>query len=588
MSSSPVLANAVPIQQLASAAVASSGAAASAAAAPNGSASPSLAHSGGSSGSGNASPLLGRTGSNKDVGRKEKFLAKLGFGKKGAVGGAGTGGAFAKGAAQPGSGRAGGRQHVVSEPFNVQHNIHVNFDSKTGFEGLPAEWEVLLSTSGITRQEVVDNPEDVLKVISFGAKFHDIDGTRNVALEKPDGTKQTMALGTGVAMADTADGPAGDVATRVAAAAAAGSPTTAAPAAAAAAAINSTGAAAAAAASNSNSNSNGGGGGGGVVLDGGDDDGDAGAGPEEYPETVTLTLTELLSKEDPTELYPEVIKVGEGAAGEVFKASDTRSGEIVAIKKMILNAQNMKLLITEIGIMKACLHANIVKYTASYLVDDTCLWVVMEYMDGGCLTEILEQFDNVRMTEAQIGYVSIEVLKGLQYIHQHRRIHRDIKSDNILMNMRGEVKLADFGYAAQLSKKKKQRNTIVGTPYWMAPELIRGQNYETKVDIWSTGIMALEMAQGEPPYMEFAPLRALFLITTKGIPPLRNPDQWSLDFQDFLALLLEKDPDERPAASTLLKHAVASQVCKPAELVEVILEARQFKAEAAKMPLLLN
>jgi hypothetical protein len=517
MSSSPVLANAVPIQQLASAAASSGATAAAAAAASNGSASPSLTHGGGSPGSGgNASPLLGRAGSNKDVGRKEKFLAKLGFGKKGAVGGTGAGGAFTKGAAQPGSGRAGGRQHVVSEPFNVQHNIHVNFDSKTGFEGLPAEWEVLLSTSGITRQEVAENPEAVLEVISFGAKFHDIDGTRNVALEKPDGTKQTMALGTGVAMADTADGP------------------------------------------------------------------------EEYPETVTLTLTELLSKEDPTELYPEVIKVGEGAAGEVFKASDTRSGEIVAIKKMILNAQNMKLLITEIGIMKACLHANIVKYTASYLVDDTCLWVVMEYMDGGCLTEILEQFDNVRMTEAQIGYVSIEVLKGLQYIHQHRRIHRDIKSDNILMNMRGEVKLADFGYAAQLSKKKKQRNTIVGTPYWMAPELIRGQNYETKVDIWSTGIMALEMAQGEPPYMEFAPLRALFLITTKGIPPLRNPDQWSLDFQDFLALLLEKDPDERPAASTLLKHAVAAQVCKPAELVEVILEARQFKAEAAKMPLLLN
>ena len=110
------------------------------------------------------------------------------------------------------------------------------------------------------------------------------------------------------------------------------------------------------------------------------------------------------------------------------------------------------------------------------------------------------------------------------------------------MNLRGEVKLADFGYAAQLSKKKKQRNTIVGTPYWMAPELIRGQNYDTKVDIWSTGIMSIEMAQGEPPYMEFAPLRALFLITTKGIPPLRNADQWSAEFQDFLAALLEKDP----------------------------------------------
>jgi hypothetical protein len=518
---------------------------------------------GNSSAAGSQSPSLSRKESGK------KFLQKLGFGKKAA--------------ANNGSGlkaSGGRRQHVVSEPFNVQHNIHVNFDSKTGFEGLPAEWEVLLSSSGITRQEVMDNPETVLEVISFGAKFHHIDGTRNVALEKADGTTATMALGAGVALADTADGPAGDLATRVAPAAA---PAAATPAAAAAATPAATTPAAAAAAKSGND------GGGGVVLDGDDAGGDENGGHgEEYPEAVTMTLTELLSKEDPTELYPDAVKVGEGAAGEVFKGVDSRSGEVVAIKKMILNAQNMKLLITEIGIMKACTHGNIVKYAASYLVDDTCLWVVMEYMDGGCLTEILEQFENVRMTEAQIGYVSIEVLRGLQYIHQHRRIHRDIKSDNILMNMRGEVKLADFGYAAQLSKKKKQRNTIVGTPYWMAPELIRGQNYECKVDIWSTGIMALEMAQGEPPYMEFAPLRALFLITTKGIPPLRNPDQWSVDFQDFLALLLEKDPDERPSASTLLKHAVASQVCTPAELVEVILEARQFKAEAAKMPFMVK
>jgi hypothetical protein len=152
-----------------------------------------------SSGSGSSSPQLSRKESGK------KFLQKLGFGKKTSATNNGSG---LKSTTR--------RQHVVSEPFNVQHNIHVNFDSKTGFEGLPAEWEVLLSSSGITRQEVMDNPETVLEVISFGAKFHDIDGTRNVALEKADGTTATMALGTGVALADTADGPAGDVATRLA------------------------------------------------------------------------------------------------------------------------------------------------------------------------------------------------------------------------------------------------------------------------------------------------------------------------------------------------------------------------------------
>lgn len=132
-------------------------------------------------------------------------------------------------------------------------------------------------------------------------------------------------------------------------------------------------------------------------------------------------------------------------------------------------------------------------------------------------------------------------------------IHRDIKSDNILIGSRGEVKIADFGYAAQLTQQKTKRNTIVGTPYWMAPELIRGQNYDTKVDIWSLGIMIMEMAEGEPPYMEFPPLRALFLITTKGIPDLKDPGKWSSPFRQFVALCLEKDPEKRPDADELLK-----------------------------------
>jgi serine/threonine protein kinase len=226
-------------------------------------------------------------------------------------------------------------------------------------------------------------------------------------------------------------------------------------------------------------------------------------------------------------------KIGEGAAGEVYMAIHNKAKQKVAIKKMEVNSENMKLLTTEISIMKTSHHENVVNYLDSYMVGKKQLWVVMEFMQGGCLTDVLEAFDTVQMDEAQIAYLSRESLKALSYIHNLHRIHRDIKSDNVLLGADGSVKLADFGYAAQLTKKQQKRNTVVGTPYWMAPELIRGHDYGTKVDIWSLGIMVMEMAEGEPPYMEFPPLRALFLITTKGIPGLKEPEKWSRDFQEF-------------------------------------------------------
>jgi len=247
------------------------------------------------------------------------------------------------------------------------------------------------------------------------------------------------------------------------------------------------------------------------------------------------------------------------------------------VKKMALNGESLKLLITEISIMKSSHHLNIVDYIDSYIVEDQ-LWVVMEYMGSGCLTEVLEQFDTVKMTEEQISLVCLETLKALCYIHSLHRIHRDIKSDNILLNEHGEVKVADFGYAAQLTQQQQKRNTVVGTPYWMAPELIRGHDYGTKVDIWSLGIMAMEMAEGEPPYMEFPPLRALFLITTKGIPDLKEPNKWSSDFRNFVATCLNKDVEERPDAPALLKHPFLQRAAIPGELVKVVDAARRDKA----------
>lgn len=252
---------------------------------------------------------------------------------------------------------------------------------------------------------------------------------------------------------------------------------------------------------------------------------------------------------------------------------------------MTITGDNMKLLCTELKMMKDSHHPNIVDYIDSFIVDDNQLWVIMEYMDGGCLTDVLEQFETVKMTESQIARVCFETLKALSYIHSRHRIHRDIKSDNILLNMKGDVKLADFGYAAQLTQQQQKRRTVVGTPYWMAPELIRGHDYGVKVDIWSLGIMVMEMAEGEPPYMEYPPLRALFLITTKGIPPLKEPNKWSPEFLDFYAKCLEKDADKRPDANELLRHPFLKKACPPAELGPLILRAREAQQASQQVVL---
>ena len=182
------------------------------------------------------------------------------------------------------------------------------------------------------------------------------------------------------------------------------------------------------------------------------------------PERPEVSIHDIISTEDPKKRFTNSVKIGEGAAGEVFLATDTRGNREVAIKKIKLNAQNLKLITTEIAIMKACKHESIIEYIESYLVGDR-LWVAMEYMDGGCLTDVLDQYEEgLSMTEEQIAHVCKETLKGLAYIHASYQIHRDIKSDNLLLNSKGEIKLADFGYAAQLSKDRTKRNTIVGTP----------------------------------------------------------------------------------------------------------------------------
>ncbi|KAJ1526477.1 signal transducing kinase of the PAK, partial [Nowakowskiella sp. JEL0078] len=261
-------------------------------------------------------------------------------------------------------------------------------------------------------------------------------------------------------------------------------------------------------------------------------------------------LKQICKQEDPSRIYKNLVKIGQGASGGVYTSFHVERNTLVAIKQMNLEQQPKKdLIINEILVMKQSQHKNIVNYMDSFLFKGDLWKVVMEYMDGGALTDVVT---SNFMTEGQIAAVCKETLEGLQHLHSQGVIHRDIKSDNLLLGMNGKIKLTDFGFCAQLNEAQSKRTTMVGTPYWMAPEVVTRKEYGPKVDIWSLGIMAIEMVEGEPPYLNENPLRALYLIATNGTPQLQNPEQLSSTFRDFLRVTLEVDADKRPDCETLL------------------------------------
>lgn len=292
---------------------------------------------------------------------------------------------------------------------------------------------------------------------------------------------------------------------------------------------------------------------------------------------IISKLQSICSEGDPTELYKDLVKIGQGASGGVYIAHETQSrpSKTVAIKQMNLEQQPKKeLIINEILVMKGSKHPNIVNYIDLYLLKGD-LWVIMEYMEGGSLTEIVT---HSVMTEGQIGAVCRETLRGLQFLHSKGVIHRDIKSDNILLNIDGNIKMTDFGFCAQINDINLKRTTMVGTPYWMAPEVVSRKEYGPKVDIWSLGIMVIEMIEGEPPYLNETPLRALYLIATNGTPKLKEPEALSYDIRKFLSWCLQVDFNKRGTAEQLLGDKFILESDDVSTLSPLVKIARMKKA----------
>lgn len=500
---------------------------------------------------------------------------------------------------------------AVTRPDGLHHEVHVQIDpnNPTGFSGLPRAWETILWYSGIMRDEAMANPEAVIDVLNFSKTSDPTVSARSalrasvsralppICLEKvktpsitsfDDGSDDFLSGGAGSFNFDfqssSSSASAGMTVAR----------------------MDSTGSNARVMRTcRSVSNVH-------VV-------GEAGSFPTasnsamtrsksnidrqvsrldepssefiekfigserivDLPDGIPEDMEVSFREEDPRKMFTRMEQIGEGSCGNVYRAVDG-DGRFVALKKVRPeNERDWKLYKFEVHVMQDQYSSdNLVNCYDAFRHEDE-LWIVMEYVSAGTLADLLsarraQEFDGKvnggggnegsgRMEERVIAYICREVLIGLDSLHSIRRVHRDIKGDNILLDMDGSVKIADFGFCAELSKRCGKRNTVVGTPYWMAPEVIRGANYDCQVDIWSMGILALECAEGKPPHLEAPPLRAMFLIATQGAPSLTNGWKWSGSMRDFISNCCALKAGDRPTARQALEHPFLMGACSQAD-----------------------
>uniref|UniRef100_A0AAR2JX74 non-specific serine/threonine protein kinase n=1 Tax=Pygocentrus nattereri TaxID=42514 RepID=A0AAR2JX74_PYGNA len=281
---------------------------------------------------------------------------------------------------------------------------------------------------------------------------------------------------------------------------------------------------------------------------------------------------------NPEEEWEIVGELGDGAFGKVYKAQSKQTGVLAAAKVIDTKTEEeLEDYMVEIDILASCDHHYIVKLLDAYYYDNK-LWILIEFCAGGAVDAVMLELER-SLTEPQIRVVCKQTLEALTYLHENKIIHRDLKAGNILFTSDGDVKLADFGVSAKNTKTLQRRDSFIGTPYWMAPEVVmcetsKDRPYDYKADIWSLGITLIELAQIEPPNHEMNPMRVLLKIAKSEPPTLLQPSRWSPEFSDFLKKALDKNVDQRWSATQLLQHPFVSSVTDNKPLRELIAEAK--------------